>query len=159
MSPQEDAQIDLRQLARDGLRGRLPLPGQLLFITIVLVPLFLFGTGVLKAHSYWQLSREGLRVQAKVLQVDTERISSTSVHYHPIVRFQDQEGKTHEYRSGTRYTGKPPQIGDKITILYDPRNPSRMVTASSGNYTIPAIYVVVGILLGGLLLWLYRKAP
>ncbi|GGO02332.1 DUF3592 domain-containing protein [Saccharibacillus kuerlensis] len=48
---------------------------------------------------------------------------STGIKYHPVVRFQTHSG-TVEHMARTGNTMRPPEVGTKVEVHYDPNDPA-----------------------------------
>ena len=65
-----------------------------------------------------------LGAEGKVLRME-KRKSSEGAIYYPVFSFIDREGKEHEIHSS--YGSYPPryEVGDSISVLYEPQNPRK----------------------------------
>jgi hypothetical protein len=119
----------------------------------------------------------GLRAEGSVLEIrETRRTEHEEMRrrdgtemrrdvewssYAPVVRFTTQEGREIEFH-GRGGSGTSFAEGDRVTVIYDPANPSRVRIASFLDLWVPsAVCFVVTFLFGGAVLlsrWVRRRA-
>ena len=118
----------------DGSKGFLDL--YVSAITMMMVALFV-ASGLI-AHRGWlvparqaKLVREGQATPATVTALDL--LPGRAVTY----RFNSDQGE--EFTGVSRFIGPlsaRPNIGDRLTVIYDPRNPARHVVYEYGDFEI-----------------------
>lgn len=126
----------------DGSKGAL-----LLLVVFILLPFFTFGFGAYKAYGFWDLKAHGVLTKAIVVDVyeaPHSRSSSLERNFHPIVRFEDENGVQHELKTGrvkkTKY-----RIGQKVTVLYDANNVDHIVIDNfKENMLAPMLLLLLG---------------
>lgn len=90
--------------------------------------------------------KNAVKTEGTVVDIKERKNSEGNVLYYPIISFTDKTGKEYEkYGSGhfpTKY-----EIGDKISILYDPQNPKKNKFNTFINLWIgPTIAFALGII-------------
>jgi hypothetical protein len=75
--------------------------------------------------AYWQYTviQGKLVTEGKVVALDPHQDSEGSTLYTIIAEFRDTAGNQHTYRSGFSSSNPGYNIGDKIRIFYDRKNP------------------------------------
>lgn len=72
-----------------------------------------------------QIKRDGVRVTGVVSGYEErENREGTTVDFHPIVKFQTDDGSTREASLAIGYKNKPHAVGSPLQVIYDPKNPS-----------------------------------
>lgn len=91
-------------------------------ILIILTALVPLGVGYYFYRSSTQFVRSAVEVEAVVSEIE-ERSSEGSISYYPVFSFVDREGEVHRITAG--WGSNPPshEIGDTVTLLYDPAEP------------------------------------
>lgn len=79
-----------------------------------------------------QLARSGIKVDATVVDLrqeqDTDSRGRPRIRYYPVVEYRNEAGdlkRTQLNVSKTRNGASFYQVGDRITLYYDPKNPDR----------------------------------
>ncbi len=96
------------------------------FIWPVFIPtiiLFLLAAGFMYRNV--RFIRSAIRVEGTIIGYETIsqiRGSSTSA---PLVQFTDEKGTTRELLAKVRSNPPPGQVGDKVTLYYQPNDPSQ----------------------------------
>lgn len=97
------------------------------------------------------LTATGLRADGKVVRIEQQHSSSSSgssTTYYPIVSFRDKSGNQHEFRDQFGSNPASYSTGEAVTVLYDRHNQKKMqIDRGIGNWTVPAIFGVIGSLL------------
>jgi Protein of unknown function (DUF3592) len=87
-----------------------------------LVPLIMAGIGGYFGYTSWQLTKGGQTVSGTVTHLDQADDTDGGTTYAPIVSYevggQSYEFNTHNYSYPPAY-----QVGQQVTVLYDPANP------------------------------------
>jgi hypothetical protein len=75
----------------------------------------------------------------------------THVLFYPAVRFQTADGRTVEFQNKIG-TNAPPQVGNEVTVIYDPARPEEAKVALGSMFRIDpkALLVVGAIFLGAM---------
>ena len=93
------------------------------------VGLFLFVIGCVMGYQNYVLSRDGVRTQGHVVEVErresTDDDGRTSVFYYPVVEFWSAGEKRHRFTSidGSRRVANY-EVGETVSVFYDPGNPA-----------------------------------
>ena len=115
--------------------------------------IFILGGGFL-IHRYHldefvlaSSTAEGLVVENRSKEVHP-RLSSGDlpyVSYHAIVRFTDRKGQIFTYADAFGFSSASFQVGQRVRIFYDPRNPQRaMIDRGVKNVVVPLVCAVFG---------------
>jgi hypothetical protein len=82
--------------------------------------------------------------------------SSRHAVSYPRVRFQTADGRTIEFRSKTG-TNAPPQVGDEVTVYYDPERPEEasIAFASAFKFNPKVALVAAGAMVLGLFVFAF----
>jgi len=68
-----------------------------------------------------------------------------SVHYWPVIIFQDQEDKTHRFTATTGYGANKPAEGLRVRVRYLPENPNHAVIISVLHlWAAPLVLIAFG---------------
>jgi hypothetical protein len=131
----------------------------ILFLVIGLVMLILAINTFLR---YKKVSRIGITTEGIVeATVDDANIGSASRYRYPVIRFTTGDGTsiTRTYKVGTPRNTY--QQGSKVSIVYDPNNPTDFFIKSSfsTNGLIVLAVFSIFILIIGILLYLHIKLP
>ena len=113
--------------------------GPLIFTLFGLL-FFVIGSGL----TMRQRGLEEQGIEAKGVVIDLEEIyDSDGSTYKPIVRFKTQNGQTVEFASS--YSSSPPayDIGESVTVVYQPKNPSEAVIKGDGQF-LHIIFMLLG---------------
>jgi hypothetical protein len=121
----------------------------------------MIGGGFSLNHSR-SFSDGGVSVQGVVVDLAYSRDSDGDGTYAPVVEYRDREGRPHTYRSSSGSSPPSYDVGERVTILYRPDQPSRAVIDDFWDrWALPAfllgfgaIFAVVG---WGLALAYYRR--
>lgn len=77
-----------------------------------------------------QVKRDGVRVTGVISGYEErENREGTTVDFHPIVKFQTDDGSTREVSLAIGYKNKPYTVGSSLQVIYDPKNPSLVILA------------------------------
>ena len=91
----------------------------------------LFGVGALVGGIVWGVNTKRFvdgasRASGTVIELQRRQSSSDdSPSYYPVVRFTDAGGKDVTFTSSTGSNPPSKREGDKVDVLYDPRNPEK----------------------------------
>lgn len=115
---------------------------------LLIVAIIIFSGLALSGIAGWlyfqqaNLERNGLSTEGIVIGL-AESSDSEGTTYAPIVRFRTQGGRAFEFQSN-HYSYPPAyEIGQKITVLYPPEQPSQAVVKGEGNLLI-IVFGLVG---------------
>lgn len=111
---------------------------------------FLFALGSCLAYfgynQYYKtkdLLRSGIRSKATVHSYSTHQSDGTTM-YTPTFSFKDKKLQEHFYTSKVSSHPKPYAIGEKVNIVYEPRNPNNVkIVSFLGLYAGPVILFMV----------------
>ena len=103
-------------------------------LAMAVVGALMLGSGAFMAVKQKQFIDSAVRVEGTVIELDKRYSSSSSssnthhrdkVTYAPIFTYTDTTGALHKVVSS--FSTNPPtyQIGEKVTVLYDPQKPSQ----------------------------------
>jgi hypothetical protein len=116
------------------------------------IGLFLMGAafGVASVVAYTKSVRQAetyLRVPGTVTSYRSDYDSDANQDvYYPRVEFLTHEERTVSFVSTLGRGGKPYEIGATVSVLYDPRNPSRAVIDSfAERYFVPIVCAVLAL--------------
>ncbi len=105
------------------------------------------------------LARTAARAVGIVTDHASRRTYSAMDHrpdvlFYPSVRFQTADGRTVEFQNKLG-TNAPPQVGDEVTVLYDPTRPEEAKVALGSMFRFsPKAFAVAGaIFLGAMALF------
>lgn len=123
-----------------------------IMIILACACLFIMVISFLYIHNFIRQARQA---QGCIIQlVDREEDGGTS--YYPVFTFKDANGVKHIVYSDTGSYPPTYQIGDKITVLYNPNNPRyAKINNFFSIWIIPLITGVLGVtyLPIGLIMW------
>jgi len=108
--------------------------------------LFLAGA-VCFVHRNHSFNASAVRAEGTIVEL-IESASSDSHRrmYTPVFTYRDRNGT--EYRHKSSHSSYPPigEVGDKIEVLYDPKDPSRVkINTFFGNWGVPLILGGIGL--------------
>ena len=119
---------------------------------LILIGIFLSIIGYFSLRKNQKLSKEGVKVMAKVIDIsedhssDSEGYSSTS--YYPILEFKDENSTKHSFKGNVGGGKRKYHLDQEIEILYDPQKPDNAQMKSvMGQWITPIIIIIVGIML------------
>ncbi len=140
-SPQE---IDLEKKIAAAVNGdsRAGFWVLVFFVCCTLIPV---GYGGYKLHYFWDITTHGIEGKAKIVRIEEVRTTNSTQHnYFPIIRFKDASETVHEYKVERvkQFKYKP---GETVDILYDRKNPARVIIDSVKDQVIaPIILLIIG---------------
>lgn len=67
--------------------------------------------------------------------------------HHPVVRYTDGSGRTHEVPSTASGMRRPPPPGTPVRVCYDPTDPQRMMLGYEGTSAVLVLFAVIGVFL------------
>ncbi len=82
---------------------------------------------------------------------------SDNITYAPIIVFRPYKQAPVRFEGSTRSTHPSWNIGDTVTVLYDPSNPTRAMIDDGFNYFGPLAMGVFGLFSFALSYWFYRR--
>ena len=111
-------------------------------IFIILFGLAFFGVGDALSYKYFNLQLHGEQTQGQVVGL-SEQCDDDGCSYAPVVSFETREGATTSYRSN--YYSSPPayDVGERVTVLFDPENPENAAVKGEGS-VFRIIFMIVG---------------
>jgi hypothetical protein len=111
-------------------------------ILIILFGLAFFGIGAGLSYKYFNLQLNGEQAQGQVIGL-SEQCDDEGCAYAPVVSFQTRDGRTVTYRSS--YASSPPayDVGESVTVYFDPENPEKPAIKGEGSI-FRIIFVTVG---------------
>ena len=109
---------------------------------ITLFGLLFFAIGAGLTLHQRTLERQGVEAPGLIIDLQ-ENYDSDGSTYTPVVRFQTRSGDTVEFTSF--YSSSPPayEIGESVTVIYPPENPSDAVIKGEGQF-LRIIFMLVG---------------
>ncbi|MEN9557924.1 MAG: hypothetical protein RL141_293 [Candidatus Parcubacteria bacterium] len=131
-----------------------------IFFPIIIGVIFL-GIGFWIFSLNWHLLKRGAETQGTVVDIVEGRSGRARIRssYAPIIEFSTPDGEIH--RAQSRFsTGFLPTLKDRMTILYNPNDPTNIVEKNPLMlYAFPGAFALAGILLIGVpLYWTRRKS-
>ncbi|GGJ23168.1 DUF3592 domain-containing protein [Deinococcus roseus] len=117
--------------------------------------LFLLGA-VWAAGSQWAFLQKSLSANGHVVDLEKGRLSKGGVVYYPFVKYTTRQGKTLIFRNPLG-SDPHPDIGDRVTVLYDPQKPASATISSFADlWMIPCILLGLGLCFGGVGWFVFR---
>lgn len=114
------------------------------------------GAGTFLLLKILHLTENGLRAEARVAAIERGAKSSKW----PVYEFTTAKGLEIRARDITQLMFAPIELGDTVTVLYDPANPS-LVAGDLGRWLWrgPAIFFIGSVLCAGLgaAIWIYGR--
>lgn len=127
-------------------------------------PVFVLFAVVMFGLAFWTAGRDGeffdgaARVSGRVIDLKAERVARGPQQYHPVVRFTDPaSGRAVTFDSGFRLYPSPYDVGDEVTVAYDPAAPQH---AEIDSFWIRFFYPLLMAILGAaslLAAWISAK--
>jgi hypothetical protein len=124
----------------------------------------LVGAGV--SYSTYHFLQTALRAQGEVFDLAARRNTSSSssrstLLYFPVVRFDAANGQKIIFESSTGTSPAAYEVGERVTIVYDPREPGNAsIESFFAFWFMPTLFGGLGSLLlavGSGILWLPRR--
>jgi|SRR5581483_5351715 len=101
--------------------------------------------GILLQHTRSFL-RDAVRADARVVRIIERRDVGSDASYYPVFSFRDPTGEEHEVYSSSGSFPPANAVGDSVTVLYRPQQPSKAREDSfSELWLLPVILAVVGL--------------
>jgi hypothetical protein len=119
-------------------------------MTWILLGLIVVGVGLLigAAAAYWSTRSflsSAVTAEGAVVAYAESRDSDGSLSYYPIVAFTPKDGAKVEFRSSAGGSRRGP-IGERVAVLYDPRNPQRAeIHSFLALWLAPVILLALGV--------------
>ncbi len=111
-------------------------------VFIIPFGLIFFGIGAGLSYKYFNLQLHGQQAPGRVVALD-ESCDDSGCAYAPEVTFQTGDGIASTYYS-TYYSGPPAyDVGQSVTVIYDPQNPQDAFIKGEGN-VFRVIFMSVG---------------
>jgi len=113
-----------------------------LIFTLFGLLFFAIGSGLTMRQR--SLEQQGIEAQGVVIDLQ-ENYDSDGSTYKPVVQFKTRGGQNVEFASS--YSSNPPayDIGESVTVVYPPENPSEAIIKGDGQ-----ILHIIFMLLGGI---------
>ncbi|MEN7550760.1 DUF3592 domain-containing protein [Rapidithrix thailandica] len=119
-----------------------------------ILPLFIGAisliSGIYEVFRRQTLLKYGNKTKGIVFKLEEEIGSGGAVMYFPVMRFTTAKKEWITKKSSTGSSFSQLKIGDKIEIIYDPENPYNAEILNSSYYSLPVIFILVG-----LSFWIY----
>ena len=141
--------------------------GGVVLIVLLFSSLPFFCIGAWEGGQVWYESQTFKTAEGEVVQnvlltsEDLDDFTRESSAYHPVIRFRTQLGTVSTFTSGSGSYPARYEIGDKVTVMYDPANPSEARIRSWEIWFPPILFMVIGVLPvaigGGIMLFLQRS--
>ena len=111
-------------------------------IILTLSGLLFFAIGAGLTMRQRSLEKQGMEAPGVVVALQ-ENYDSDGSTYKPVVQFQTSGGQTIEFTSS--YSSSPPayEIGESVTVVYNPEDPSKAVIKGEGQI-LHIIFMLVG---------------
>jgi hypothetical protein len=124
-----------------------------LLMALVCALLALWGLDMM-VHNL-RLVLTGLRTPGVIManDLDCGGRGGHSCDYVPVVRFALPGGQTYVVRTTSGTSPPEFQVGQHVTVIYDPRHPESAVIDSWGDLLAPLALMVMGTFFGLLLAW------
>ena len=136
-------------------KNKLALPIVALFAIIAA------SIGWYQGMSVAQLEANGVRTRGEVVDLKEEYSSDShggSYVYYPIVNFRTGDDRLITFKDSMGSNPPTHRPGDQVRVLFAPDNPGRaMIDRGIWNWTIPAVMVIVGVLLGWLFVYMWKQ--
>lgn len=123
--------------------------GIVVLILLISLPFFCIGTWEL--WEVWQNNQtfsttEGEVIHNKLItSQDPEDFTRESSTYHPVITFYTASGEKKTFTAGGGAYPAKYEIGETVTILYDPDNPSDAEIKSWEMWFVPILFMVIGL--------------
>lgn len=96
--------------------------------------------GVFAAVVAYRLETTGVVTEGTVIALD-ESYSDGSVAYDPVVEFT-VDGQTYTFESGNASSPPAYQVGERVSVIYDPNNPSvAQINKYSERWLFPILII------------------
>jgi len=123
-------------------------------VFIILFGLVFFGIGAGLSYKYFNLQLNGKQTQGQVVGL-SESCDDDGCTYAPVVSFETRDGSTIYYRSN--YFSGPPayEVGERVTVIFDPENPEKAAIKGEGSVfriifmTVGGVIVIFGLYIFG----------
>ncbi len=128
----------------------------LILVVLLLSSLPFFCIGAWEGWQVWQNNQTFETVEGEVIDnvlissPDPDDFTRESSSYHPVVRFRTVDGGTSSFTEGVGTYPAKYELGDKVTVLYDPANPSDAQIRSWEMWFPPILFMVIGVLPAGI---------
>jgi len=115
-------------------------------VLIILFGLVFFGIGAGLSYKHFNLQLNGEQTQGQVIGL-SEQCDDDGCAYAPVVSFETRDGSTIYYRSS--YASSPPayDVGESVTVFFDPENPEKAAVKGEGS-----VFRVIFITIGGVII-------
>lgn len=95
---------------------------------LLLVGLALMGAGGYLANRSKTLVEKGEVGEGTVIALRPVRPNEIDSSYGPVVRFRLRDGEERTFETGQGSSPPAFRIGERVEVLYDPRNPAKAMT-------------------------------
>ncbi len=129
----------------------------LLSLLIIGIALFVLGFAVLVECT--RIARRALRTEGEVVKVlDASLSNKGGAKYAPAVQFSASDGSKVEFIDAGARRITPYTIGEKLMVLYDPKNVQHAYVGTSGRlYMAPLGLMVIGSFVFGIGVYWYPR--
>lgn len=104
------------------------------------------GVGFTAVRRTWRIKHGGKANGVVVGSVASENRDGFTRH-HPVVRYADSTGRTHEVPSVASGTRRSPPPGTPVCVCYDRADPQRMMLGHEGTSPVLVLFAVIGVVL------------
>lgn len=111
-------------------------------IYVILFGLVFYGIGFGLSYRQRSMERQGIEAQGEVVSF-VQSCDDDGCTYAPVVRFQNQDGRSVSYESS--YSSSPPayDVGESVQVFYSPENPEKAVIKGEGR-VLRLIFTIIG---------------
>ena len=96
------------------------------------------------------------RAEGKVVARETRQLTPGNPYHFPVIEFEATDGNPQRFEATTGRWVRPDEVGDSVTVLFDPVQPSHAILARfPDRWAVPAFiagFGVVAMLLGLMLI-------
>ena len=135
-----------------------------ILLPILMISLPFFCVGAWEGAEVWQDSQTFITTEGEVIHntlitsQDSQDPTLESSTYHPVVRFTTTAGETKTFTAGGGSYPAKYEIGETVTVMYNPADPSEAQIKSWELWFVPTLFMVIGLLpplvFGGFILFL-----
>ena len=131
-------------------------PTFILFSVFLALGLLMIGGALFVCNSVRTFDANATKTTGTVLELvasTSKNSQGSSTTYAPLVSYTDNSGGTHQYKPN--YSSNPPgyEVGEKVDVFYDPKNPDDVKLGGLGEYTgafvlggIGLVFALIGLI-------------
>ncbi|MEM7476360.1 MAG: DUF3592 domain-containing protein [Planctomycetota bacterium] len=96
----------------------------------ILIGLIIAAFAVWGTYTHLRLFLFGNRAQGTIVEVEEQlrygQSQRKKIYFHPVIEFESNDGYTHQFTHGSGSSIRAPEIGTRVSVLYEDPKKARL---------------------------------